>query len=35
MATDSGLAKISDANLTSVVGILSIPGAFLDISGWF
>ena len=30
MATDSGSAKMSDANLTSLVGILSIPGAFLE-----
>ena len=30
MAIDSGSAKMSDANLTSLVGILSIPGAFLE-----
>ena len=30
MAIDSDLAKKSDANLTSLVGILSIPGAFLE-----
>ena len=36
MAIDSGVAKMSDANLTILVGILSIPGAFrnLEISGW-
>ena len=30
MAIDSGSAKKSDANLTSLDGILSIPGAFLE-----
>ena len=30
MAIDSGSAKKSNANLTSLVGILSIPGAFLE-----
>ena len=30
MAIDSGSFKMSDANLTSLVGILSIPGAFLE-----
>ena len=30
MAINSGAAKMSDANLTSLVGILSIPGAFLE-----
>ena len=30
MAIDSGSAKMSDANLASLVGILSIPGAFLE-----
>ena len=30
MAIDSGSVKMSDANLTSLVGILSIPGAFLE-----
>ena len=30
MAIDSGSAKMSDANLTSLVGNLSIPGAFLE-----
>ena len=30
MAIDSGSAKMSDASLTSLVGILSIPGAFLE-----
>ena len=30
MAIDSGLGKMSDANLTSLVGILSIPGVFLE-----
>ena len=30
MAIDSGSAKKSDANLTILVGILSIPGAFLE-----
>ena len=36
MAIDSGTAKMSDANLTILVGILSIPGAFrsLEISRW-
>ena len=29
MAIGSGLAEISDANLTALVGILSIPVAFL------
>ena len=28
MAIDSGSAKMSDADLTSLVGILSAPGAF-------
>ena len=28
MAIDSGSAKMSDADLTSLVGILSVPGAF-------
>ena len=35
MAIDSGSAKMPDANLTSLVGILSIPGAFSEISGWY
>ena len=35
MAIDSGSDKTSDAKLTSLVGILSIPGAFLEISEWF
>ena len=35
MAIDSGSDKTSDAKLTSSVGILSIPGAFLEISEWF
>ena len=30
VAIDSGSVKMSDANLTSLVGILSIPGAFLE-----
>ena len=30
MAIDSGSAKKSDVNLTSLVGILSIPGVFLE-----
>ena len=30
MPIDSGSAKMSDTNLTSLVGILSIPGAFLE-----
>ena len=30
MAIGSDSAKISDANLTSLVDILSIPGAFLE-----
>ena len=30
MAIDSGSAKMSDANLTSLVGILSISGAFSE-----
>ena len=30
MAFDSGSAKMPDASLTSLVGILSIPGAFLE-----
>ena len=30
MAIDSGSAKMSDASLTSLVVILSIPGAFLE-----
>ena len=30
MPIGSGSAKMSDANLTSLVGILSIPGAFLE-----
>ena len=30
MAIASISAKMSDANLTSLVGILSIPGAFLE-----
>ena len=30
MAIDSGSAKKSDANLTSLVRILSIPGAILE-----
>ena len=30
MAIGSGSAKKSDAKLTSLVGILSIPGAFLE-----
>ena len=30
MAIDRGSAKMSDAGLTSLVGILSIPGAFLE-----
>ena len=30
MAIDSGSAKMSDASLTTLVGILSIPGAFLE-----
>ena len=30
MAIDSGSAKISDFSLTSLVGILSIPRAFLE-----
>ena len=30
MAIDSGSAKMSDANLTSLVDILSIKGAFLE-----
>ena len=32
MAIDSGSAKMSDANLTSLVGIFSIPGAFLELT---
>ena len=31
MAIDSGSAKMSDVNLTNLVGILSIPGAFLEL----
>ena len=30
MAFGSGSAKMSDANLTKFVAILSIPGAFLE-----
>lgn len=30
MAFGSGSAKMSDANLTSLIGILSIPDAFLE-----
>ena len=30
MANDSGSAKMPDASLTSLVGILLIPGAFLE-----
>ena len=30
MAIHSGSAKMPDASLTSLVGILSIPGAFLE-----
>ena len=30
MAIGSGSAKMSDASLTDLVGILSIPGAFLE-----
>ena len=30
MAIDSGSAKMSDANLASLVCILSIPGVFLE-----
>ena len=30
MVIDSGSAKISDASLTSLVGILCIPAAFLE-----
>ena len=30
MAVDSGSVKMSEANLTSSVGILSIPGAFSE-----
>ena len=30
MTMDSDSAKMSDANLTSLVGILSTPGAFLE-----
>ena len=30
MAIDSGSAKMSDANLTSLVGIFSISSAFLE-----
>ena len=30
MAIDSSSAETSDANLTSLVSILSIPGAFLE-----
>ena len=30
MAIDSGSVKMSDANLTSLVGLLSVPGAFLE-----
>ena len=30
MVIDSGSAKISDANLTGLIGILSIPDAFLE-----
>ena len=30
MAVDSSSSKMSDANLRSLVGILSIPGAFLE-----
>ena len=30
MAIESGSAKMSDTNLTSLVAILSIPGAFLE-----
>ena len=30
MAIDSASAKIPDARLTCLVGILSIPGAFLE-----
>ena len=35
MAIDSGSAKMSDASLTSLVGILFIPGAFWDFRRWF
>ena len=35
MAIDSSSAKMSDANLTSLVGILSIPGAFFVIQDGF
>ena len=31
MAIDSGSAKMSDVNLTNLVGILFIPGAFLEL----
>ena len=31
MAIGSGSTEMSDANLTSLVGILSIPGAFLEL----
>ena len=34
MPIDSGSAKMSDTNLTSLVGILSIPGAFLEFRGF-
>ena len=30
MAIESGSAKMSDTNFTRLVGILSIPGAFLE-----
>ena len=30
MTIESGSAKMSDTNLTSLVGIFSIPGAFLE-----
>ena len=31
MAIESSSAKMSDANLTNLLGILSIPGAFLEL----
>ena len=37
MAIDSGSAKTSDANLTSLVGMFFVTDVFWnsDISGWF
>ena len=34
MAIDCGSAKMSDASLTSLFGILSIPGAFFGIQSF-